>query len=187
MGERAVAVAETRERIVAAATHLHAARGVAATSWADIAAEAGVSQATVYRHFRDLAELVPECARYIFLDIAQLPTQEQMAVVYAGLRVGRERLERLVDNNVVCYGKAEDWLHAMFCEAPREPAMAESVRRERAALDALVEGALGEHNEVVRVLVDFPMFKQLRDAGLTPVQAGEQMKSLALSVLRRKS
>jgi AcrR family transcriptional regulator len=187
MRERANGVAATRQQIVAAATRLHASRGVAATSWADIAAAAGVSQATVYRHFRDLAELVPECASYVFVDVARLPTPEELEVVFAGLKVGRERLERLVDNSVHCYARAEDWLQAMFCEAPREPAMAESVARSTASLRALVAGALGEQNELVRVLVDFPMYKQLRDAGLSPVEAAEEMKGLAEAVLRRKA
>jgi AcrR family transcriptional regulator len=181
MQERASAVAATRDRIVAAATRLHAEHGIAATSWGDIAGAAGVSQATVYRHFGSLAELVPACARYVFVDIARIPSPEELDSLYAGLDGPLARLDRLVDNSVECYARAEQWLHAMFCEAPREPAMADAVASERAVLEALVAGALGHLDPLVRVLVDFPFFKQLRDAGLTPDQAGRRMKQLVRS------
>src|SRR5688500_5791576 len=51
MSRRASAVAETRRRIIDATRALHTERGIAATSWDDIAARAGVGVGTVYRHF----------------------------------------------------------------------------------------------------------------------------------------
>jgi AcrR family transcriptional regulator len=49
--KRAEALDETRNRIIWATMQLHGEKGVATTSQADVAARAGVSPATVYRHF----------------------------------------------------------------------------------------------------------------------------------------
>src|SRR6478672_12577739 len=91
MGARAEAVAETKTRIVAAAMDLHAKRGVQATSWEEIAEQAGVSVATMYRHFPSLKELVPACARTVFDLIAPL-TVEQATEKYAKFEEPSERL-----------------------------------------------------------------------------------------------
>ena len=62
MSLRSAAVAQTRRRIIDATRALHTERGIAATSWDDIAARAGVGVGTVYRHFPTLDELVPACS-----------------------------------------------------------------------------------------------------------------------------
>jgi len=49
--------AERREQILAAATHAFARAGFAATSLDDIAAQAGVSRAILYRHFDSKTDL----------------------------------------------------------------------------------------------------------------------------------
>ena len=54
MTRRASAVAQTRRRIVDATLELHTEQGIAATSWDDIAARAGVGVGSVYRHFPSL-------------------------------------------------------------------------------------------------------------------------------------
>ncbi|HEX2178420.1 MAG TPA: helix-turn-helix domain-containing protein [Actinomycetota bacterium] len=71
MQARSQAMAETRARIVRAATELHTERGNLATSWEEIAERAGVAPATVYRHFPSLVELIPACARSVFDVVAQ--------------------------------------------------------------------------------------------------------------------
>ena len=53
-----MAVARTRERILAAATRLFAEEGIHATSVDRVIAEAGVAPMTVYRHFAGKDELV---------------------------------------------------------------------------------------------------------------------------------
>ncbi|MDQ3400351.1 MAG: TetR/AcrR family transcriptional regulator, partial [Chloroflexota bacterium] len=69
MTERAETTVRTQQRIVRAAVRLHARNGVRATRWDDIAATARTGRATVYRHFPDLAALVPACARAVFAAI----------------------------------------------------------------------------------------------------------------------
>ena len=72
MSRRAAAVAQTRKRIVDATLELHGEQGIAATSWDDIAARAGVGVGTVYRHFPSLDELVPASGE-ITMQVLALP------------------------------------------------------------------------------------------------------------------
>ncbi len=64
--KRAVALEETRQRIVEAAIKLHQLKGPAATSMRDVAQEAGVGAVTVYRHFADDMELLSACSGTYF-------------------------------------------------------------------------------------------------------------------------
>ena len=64
MGDRAEQVNRTRGRIVEATVHLHATIGLAATTVAGIARQAGVTRLTVYRHFPDVDELFAACKEH---------------------------------------------------------------------------------------------------------------------------
>lgn len=64
MRKRADDVEGTRQRIVEAAVRLHSTLGPAATSIAAIAAEAGVTRLTVYRHFPDDEALFGACTAH---------------------------------------------------------------------------------------------------------------------------
>src|SRR6266850_7598597 len=92
MAERAIQLHKTREQIVKAAVLLQSEVGIRQTSWEAIGARAGVSTATVYRHFPTLEALIPACAQAAFAAGAQLPTQEQLAGLFAGLNRPSERL-----------------------------------------------------------------------------------------------
>jgi AcrR family transcriptional regulator len=59
---RAEAMGRTRERIVQAAIGLHGSIGPAATTMSAVAEQAGVTRATLYRHFRDEAALFAACS-----------------------------------------------------------------------------------------------------------------------------
>lgn len=61
MSRRAELVDQTRQRIAEAAMRLHTTVGPSQASIAAIAAEAGVTRLTVYRHFRDQDELFGAC------------------------------------------------------------------------------------------------------------------------------
>jgi AcrR family transcriptional regulator len=64
MGRRAEHIDDTRLRIVEAAVQLHGTVGPAATTIAGIAEQAGVTRATVYRHFPDDASLFHACSAH---------------------------------------------------------------------------------------------------------------------------
>lgn len=55
---------ETRQRITEAAMRLHGTLGPARTTIKEVAAEAGVQRATVYRHFPDLESLFGACSAH---------------------------------------------------------------------------------------------------------------------------
>lgn len=57
-------MAATRARIVEAAVSLHTTVGPAATSLSDIAAAAGVTRLTVYRHFSNLEAVYEACSAH---------------------------------------------------------------------------------------------------------------------------
>jgi AcrR family transcriptional regulator len=170
MSVRAGAIGETRSRIVEAAKVLHAGQGVGTTSWEDIAAGAGVSTATVYRHFPGLAELIPACAQSVF-DLIKPPTAGEAAVRFSALGSPAERLEHLVRESCRCYREGEGWLHAAHRERDFVPSLDRALAVIEDSLDVLVAAAVGEkvskadHSELV-VLCDFPFWKSLIDSGL---------------------
>lgn len=61
---RAEAQEATRARIAAAAAELHEEVGIGRTTVSDIARRAGVQRLTVYKHFPDLAALLPACSAH---------------------------------------------------------------------------------------------------------------------------
>jgi len=64
MRQRARQIDDTRNRIVAATVRLHETVGPAATTVAGIAAEAGVTRLTVYRHFPEEDGLFYACSEH---------------------------------------------------------------------------------------------------------------------------
>lgn len=64
MRRRADHVTRTRERIIEATVQLHGSIGLAATTVAGIAHQAGVTRLTVYRHFPDVESLYAACSAH---------------------------------------------------------------------------------------------------------------------------
>ena len=64
MRKRADDIAETHQRIVEAAVHLHGTIGPAATTISALADEAEVTRLTVYRHFPDAGALFAACSQH---------------------------------------------------------------------------------------------------------------------------
>jgi AcrR family transcriptional regulator len=188
MSARAATVDSTRAKIVEAAVRVHARQGIATSSWDDIAREAGVALATVYRHFPSPDSLLPECARAVFQG-ARLPTLRQASEEFAGLQSPTERLEKLVRESCRCYEQAEEWLNVAFREAHLVPALAEEIGVFRRSLDTLVRAALGESasqagaTQGVSAIVDFPFWKSLIDRGVPPSNACRTVTRLAASYL----
>lgn len=176
MGTRSDAVARTRAAIVAAARDLHAERGLAATSWDDIADRAGVSAATVYRHFPSTRELVPACARTVF-DLIQPPTLEQAGATFAALGSAGDRFEHLVRQSCHCYAQGAGWLHAAHRERDFSAELDGALRIMEDSLRVLVTAAAGRHlskadHAVLFVLCNFPLWWSLTVTGL-PARAVE--------------
>lgn len=176
MSRRAESGLRTRERIVAAAVGLHEHQGVGSTSWDDVAAAAGVNRATVYRHFRGLDELIPACARQAF-EAIDLPSRAEIEADLGELRDPRMRLDRIVRESCACYERGAGWLRAARREADLIPALADVNRRIHDGVAVLVEVALAGCTPdpraltAIAVLVDYPFWQQLVDAGVAPHDA----------------
>lgn len=189
MGARADAVARTGQAIVAAARDLHAERGLAATSWEDIAARAGVSTATVYRHFPSTAELVPACARTVF-DVIQPPTLEQASVTFGALDRAGDRFEQLVRYSCHCYAAGAGWLHAAHRERDFSSELDAALRVIEDTLRVLVTAAAARRlskadHAVLFVLCDFPMWWSLTATGLSARGVEDALVRLARAEVDR--
>jgi AcrR family transcriptional regulator len=191
MEARTRAVTATRARIVAAAMELHAEKGALATNWQDIASRAGVSQATVYRHFRSLDELVPACASSVF-DAIGVITEEQVEQIYAGARSPWQKLERYIRGTCDCYARGDGWLHAARREADLIPAMNRAVEAQEKSNEVLVRAAFdGYHVDdetvaVLSALIDFPFWRSLTHGGMWHAQAVEVICGLVQAELRKR-
>jgi len=192
MATRERAVQETRQRIIDAAISLHAQRGVIATNWEEIAEAAGVSTATVYRHFPSLGELVPACARTAFEAGASLPTPAQAAAAFAGLTRPAPRIERLIRESCRCYELGAGWLAAARRDAKSVPALDRAVRLQDRVLGVLIQTALGDAfvdaqtMSVIKALIDFPFWKALTDAGVATETVPQVINDLVRSLLQKR-
>ena len=184
MGARAAAVAKTRTAIVLAARQLHAERGLVATSWDDIAERAGVSTATVYRHFPSLAELVPACAQTVF-DLIQPLNPEQAAVVFASVERAADRFEHIARSSAHCYQAGADWLHAAHRERDFLPELEAAMGVIEDSLRQLVTTAAGRRltkadHALLFVVCDFPLWWSLSSSGLSDRVTEEAVVRLVL-------
>jgi AcrR family transcriptional regulator len=176
MTRRASAVAQTRRRIVDATLELHGEQGIAATSWDDIAARAGVGVGTVYRHFPSLDELIPACGE-ITRQVIALPDLERVSSLFDGADAPQERIERLVQEAFAIYERGAPQLRAIRNEPEVHPNVAEAGEEVEASLTALVDAAVEPFaitpadRAVVRAMVDLGTWQALRDQGLEPAQA----------------
>ena len=170
MRARAVATEATRARVVDAAMRLHARDGVRATGWQAIAAEAGVSPATVYRHFPVSSDLIRACARQVF-DIVRPPTIEEASVQFALIDDAADRFAHLARESAHCYQRGEGWLHAAHRERDFDADLAAAVSLIQDTLHVLVDAAAGKRlparaHATLFTLCDFPFWKSLVDHGL---------------------
>ena len=182
MGARAEAVADTRSRIVTAAKALHTERGILPTGWDDIAAGAGVSNATVYRHFPSLKELIPACARSVF-DIIEPPALDEAGQRFASDGSAEDRLEEFVRASCVCYGKGRGWLHAAHRERDFVAELDAALRILDESLAVLVAAAVNRPLSAADLaalvaLCDFPFWWALTGSGLDDLEVEEELVRL---------
>jgi len=185
MKKRAEALESTRNQIVWATMQLHAEKGAAATSQADIAARAGVSPATVYRHFPTLGSLVRACGSQIWMAVSP-PRPEDAERLFAGLGTTRERLERFAEEVSAFYGRAWLPLQNARQERSRVPELDEEMRGIEAGLEALarealaLEGAGEPRVQVLLALTDFGVWQSLREHGI----AADAVPKMLLDLVR---
>jgi AcrR family transcriptional regulator len=168
MRERATAYQATRQRIMQATFQLHHAKGVAATTFSDIAARAGLAPATVIRHFPTMGELVSACGEHVWQWL-ELPDPNQ---VFGGIDAPAERLRRLVQEVCGIYARGEGPIQGARDDRHAVPQLDQFLRHLEVALEHLVYEALRPYDPSQRVshlvltVIDYGVWRSLRQRGL---------------------
>jgi AcrR family transcriptional regulator len=173
MRKRADDWQKTRERILQATMQLHDEQGVAPTTFSDIAKRAGLGQATLYRHFPTLGDLVQACGGHVWQEM-QPPTGEAAAAVFEGLATVDERLEKLVEEIDAFYRRGALRLHLAGRDRDLIPALDYFLKAVEAGVEAYVHEALAPAGppkrtvEVVAALMSFPVWQRFGQLELSP-------------------
>jgi AcrR family transcriptional regulator len=139
---------ELKARIAAAAAALHAEKGANATSYADIAAAAGVSLPTVYAHFPTQRALLEGCTQHVAAKAPDLPVEAVLAAADVG--AAAQLLTHAIEQRHLHF---EPWL--AWREDRVIPFLAELSGEVRNELAGLITRILrrhlgaGDHREVV--------------------------------------
>lgn len=171
MRKRADASDRTRERIIRATMQLHDEKGVAPTTFSDIARRAGVGQATVSRYFPTIGDVVVACGGHVWAEM-QPPTPDGAAAVFAGHSGTRARLVRLVDELDQFYARGAHRLALAARDRELLPQLEGFLSAVEAGVEALVREALsgsGASETAIRlviVMMSFSVWSQLRKLDL---------------------
>lgn len=193
MRKRAEAQGEVRERILRATMSVHDEKGVAPTTYADVADRAGVGVATVYRHFPKIGDLIMACGGHVWAEM-QPPTAETAATTFAGLSSRRHRLSRLVEELDTFYERGSLRLGLAARDRALVPELhgflsaveagTEALVREALRPEALPEGQI----KVALALLSFPSWQAFRRQHLSAgdtIEAQLQLLNSAISTPAR--
>jgi AcrR family transcriptional regulator len=178
MQRRAESAIETRRRIVEATHQLHIDKGVAATTFRDIAARADVGLGTVYHHFPTYEDVITACGAYSF-ELVRPPTAD----VFSNLHDPGDRIRTLV-GELFAFHRRTPWMgrirgeRSQFAALERAMAQEEEHRRElvAAALRPLRPGK--RTLALVVAVLDFAVYQQLIAAGLSHAAAVDETTQL---------
>jgi AcrR family transcriptional regulator len=171
MRQRAKAYQATRQRIMQATFELHGVKGVAATTFSDIAARAGLAPATVIRHFPTMGDLVGACGAHVWEWIA-LPDPKE---VFHGDDAPTERIGCLVREVCGIYARGEQPIEGARNDRHAVPQLDLFLRRLGTAIEQLVHEALAPYRPPDRVtqlcltVLDYGVWRSLRQRGLDEV------------------
>ena len=176
-------MAATRRRIIDATRELHTEQGIAATSWDDIAARAGVGVGTVYRHFPSLDDLVPACGE-LSMEVVALPDPDDVRALFDGVDAPAERITTLVREAFAIYERGALELQVARREPDAHPSVAAVTAALEASLSALVDAALEpldadpQDRAVARAMIDLNTWEALQTAGLDASSAVAEMSEM---------
>lgn len=138
MRKRAEAVDDTRRQITEAAVRLHTTIGPAATNVSNLAEEAGVTRATVYKHFPDDEHLFAACGAH-WLGLHPPPDPETWTAI-----TGRcERAARAVEDMYGWYERNADEMIPLYRDEAATPPSV--LARWRAVDELRVTAVLGKN------------------------------------------
>lgn len=189
MKDRARSQAETRDRIVRATMLEHDQKGVAATSFVDIARRAGIGAATVYRHFPTLGSLVAACGAHVWKEMDP-PVPERASEIFEGVVGMEDRLQRLVDEVDRFYRRGALRLTAAYADRHLIPELDEFLRAVEAGVAALVREAVKDEPlpdsvlQLVTVLTDFPVWTSMQKVTVDDLERRRLVASLLGCAIR---
>lgn len=185
MNKRAAAQSETRERIVQATLELHDEQGVATTTFADVAARAGVGAATVLRHFPTIGQLVDACGQHVAADM-QPPSPADAQSIFEGIETTHGRLERLADELDAFYARGAARLIGARNDRDRVPELDRFLTHVDAGIEAQVREALALESPadpiigVAMALCDIAVWQRLRQA----IPAEDDRRAILVELLQ---
>lgn len=177
MRQRADAQQRTRERILRATMQVHDEKGVAPATFAEIAARAGVGQATLHRHFPTLGDLVMACGQHVWQEMRP-PVPDAAPAIFAGAKTRQERLAHLVAELDAFYTRGALRLGLAARDRALVPQLDGFLNAVEAGVQAYVKEALAGQDHAIPVanaLMSFPMWQQFQRMGL-PAQALTDLK-----------
>jgi len=167
----------TRKRIVDAAEYLHGSLGPARTTVSAVADRAGVTRATVYRHFANEESLFLACSQQ-WLFRQQVPEPEPWNVIGDPV----ERLRRALLDIYGFYRRSQQMMRNIHRDIDAVPAVVVAARRSRDQrwLDVLLAPQPAHRHRVERAAVahavSFSTWQSLcGDQGLSDKSAVELM------------
>lgn len=186
MDRRSEAAARTRSRIVEATFALHAEKGVAATTFRDIATRADVGIGTVYHHFPTYDDVVTACGNHA-MTLARPPRPD----IFEGLTGAEARVPVLVRELFAFYdrvpnlGRIRSERH-QFVAVDRQFHHEEENRR--ALIAEAVRGARTSSRQraLIFALLDVHTYETLASAGFDQEAAAGEVTTTILARLRAK-
>jgi AcrR family transcriptional regulator len=188
LGKRAQLAEATRRRIVDAIVQLHAERGAAATTAADIAARADVAAATVTRYFPSVDDMVQACGAHLRM-MVPLPT----ARMFEDAGELDARLRILVHDWYAFHDGLAPWLRRAYADAERVPALGAALTRTHQYHEEIVRLALAPFplpEAVVSVtiaLTGASYWQSIIDTGLRSADAAAVTTEMLLAWMRSPS
>jgi AcrR family transcriptional regulator len=154
----------TARRIVLAAVELHGRQGAMATTHAEIAELAGVSVATVYKHFPTRDALIPHCTGHVAADAPPLDPAALRAIGDPAARL--RALAEAIDAR---HHYLHPWLRWAEPDAAALPALREVVaaghRRAAELCDAALDGLAvpPATRALVHTLLDYSAWRRMHE------------------------
>ncbi len=183
MSRRAESAEETRRRIVEATHALHDEKGIAATSYRDIALRADVGIGTVYHHFPTYLDVVEACGAHV-----REQTRPPLPSVLDGARDPVARIRRMVAEIFAFYRRCPKFDAARAERdqfAPVDRFISLQERNRRAFVGAALRGtnAGKRARALAYAILDFRVYRDLIDSGLSHQAAVDEVVNAVLSRL----
>jgi AcrR family transcriptional regulator len=180
LSRRAASAQETHRRIVKATFTLHVEKGVAATTFRDIAERADVGIGTIYQHFPTYEHLIDACGHHAF-DVMRPPRPE----IFGGASGLNERIHVLVRELFAFYERFPAFGHIRAERhqfAALERGIAHEEEGRRALIAAALRGARASKNlrAIIFSLLDFNVYQSLRACGVDHDGVVQEITSLLL-------